>query len=341
MSYYDSNCAKLVKEYTQSVSISFKGHKNCVTSCSYSPCGKYVMSGSNDSTVKIWSVEDEECVKTIQLPNMITSCSYSPCGQYAAITYCNKDDTFMMVSINTGKTVKEFIGHQDTVASCAFTPCGKKMVTSSYDHTVKIWDVDTCKCLITITTPNSRSNVISTNGVYIAWTGKVWDIENGKCVGYLNGDHITSYTFTPCGKSVIYGDGKGCLMMFNIKTNKVTKIGKHDGLITSCSVSSCGKYLAASSINSRVIVWHIDKKTWLKVIKNYESIVNQCSFSPCGRFIVSCSVDGLIKIHNIYFINEMNDQIDEILLTHKIENPSLPHDKAFEKMVRSWFVDCV
>ncbi len=31
----------------------------------YSPCGKYIISGSDDKNIKIWEVESGECLRTL------------------------------------------------------------------------------------------------------------------------------------------------------------------------------------------------------------------------------------------------------------------------------------
>ena len=41
-------------------------------------------------------------------------------------------------------------GHSDSVRACAITPDGRRIVSASYDHTLKIWDVATGVCEVTI-----------------------------------------------------------------------------------------------------------------------------------------------------------------------------------------------
>ena len=61
------------------------GHSDSVTSVSFSPDGQWIASGSEDKTVKVWSVESGECVTTLQghLAD-VTSVSFSPDGQWIA-----------------------------------------------------------------------------------------------------------------------------------------------------------------------------------------------------------------------------------------------------------------
>ena len=47
-------------------------------------------------------------------------------------------------------------GHAGVVTSVAFSSQGKQLASSSYDQTVKIWDMDTGKCLDTLEKHTNR-----------------------------------------------------------------------------------------------------------------------------------------------------------------------------------------
>ena len=58
-----------------------EGHNYRVNSVAYSPDGRYIVSGSNDRTIKIW--DGEKCIKTLEGHNYsVNSVAYSPDGRY-------------------------------------------------------------------------------------------------------------------------------------------------------------------------------------------------------------------------------------------------------------------
>jgi len=49
--------------------------------------------------------------------------------------------------VGTGRELRTLAGHKDQVTSVAFTPDGKTLASGSYDHTIRLWKVETGECL--------------------------------------------------------------------------------------------------------------------------------------------------------------------------------------------------
>jgi WD40 repeat protein len=63
----------------------FIGHSSSVFSIAFSPDGKYLASGSGGNTVKLWSVESQKEVTTLEgYDNTVYSVVFSPDGKYLA-----------------------------------------------------------------------------------------------------------------------------------------------------------------------------------------------------------------------------------------------------------------
>jgi WD40 repeat protein len=62
-----------------------QGHSSFVLSIAFSPDGKYLASGSQDNTVKLWSLESQLEVTTLQgHGHFVRSVTFSPDGKYLA-----------------------------------------------------------------------------------------------------------------------------------------------------------------------------------------------------------------------------------------------------------------
>jgi WD40 repeat protein len=59
-----------------------EGHDNWVTSVSFSPDGKTLVSGSYDNTIKLWNVETGKEIRTLKgHDNSVNSVNFSPDGK--------------------------------------------------------------------------------------------------------------------------------------------------------------------------------------------------------------------------------------------------------------------
>ncbi|KAJ6564303.1 WD40-repeat-containing domain protein, partial [Mycena capillaripes] len=107
-------------------------------------------------------------------------------------------------------------GHTNWVTSVAFSPDGKRIVSGSYDHTVRIWDAETGAALrepleghtnsVTSVAFSPDGNRI-VSGSYDA-TVRIWDAETGAALREpLEGhtDWVTSVAFSPDGKRIVSG----------------------------------------------------------------------------------------------------------------------------------------
>ncbi len=45
-------------------------------------------------------------------------------------------------AFGAGQAIKELRGHRAAVYAVAFRPDGERMASASFDHTIKVWDVD-------------------------------------------------------------------------------------------------------------------------------------------------------------------------------------------------------
>ena len=50
-----------------------------------------------------------------------------------------------------GQAIQELRGHRAAVYAVAFRPDGERMATASFDHTIKVWDVESGRAVRTFT----------------------------------------------------------------------------------------------------------------------------------------------------------------------------------------------
>jgi len=83
-----------------------EGHTGWVRSVAFSPCGKYVVSGSYDKSVFIWDVQNGTVIKKLEgHTGWVRSVAFSPCGKY--VVSGSYDKCVLVWDVDSGEVVEQ------------------------------------------------------------------------------------------------------------------------------------------------------------------------------------------------------------------------------------------
>ncbi|KAI7817892.1 WD40-repeat-containing domain protein [Gamsiella multidivaricata] len=120
-----------------------------VSSCAYSPDGKFCAVGLNDGTISAYHTSTWAKAHILRgHTGSVMSAVYSPCGQQIASG--GWDNTVRLWDAQTGAPSPILSGHTFIVWSVVYSPSGQQIASGSRDNTVRLWDVSSGQCLAVV-----------------------------------------------------------------------------------------------------------------------------------------------------------------------------------------------
>ncbi|CAI2175727.1 16116_t:CDS:10 [Funneliformis geosporum] len=127
----------------------------------------HLVSGSRDKTVRIWNVEEEKLTRTITMPGpsphltdqqkirLFMSTVWFP-GKNWLVSASYMGDVYLWDLDTFPARFQKFSIHNRPIFTMQFFPCGTKMITTSMDRQIIIWDIIERKPII-IAITNSQT----------------------------------------------------------------------------------------------------------------------------------------------------------------------------------------
>ena len=297
----------------------FARHTDRVNSVAFSPDGKILASGSNDTSVILWDVATGNSIdqpligltSPLDQPYWVRSVAFSPDGKILA---SGGYPDIILWDIATHKLIGQLLTeHTNWVESVAFSPDGKILASGSDDGNIILTDVSTGEPVgqpLIGHTDWVMSVAFSPDGNTLAsgsHDGSVilWEISSGKPLDQSptwRPFKINSVAFSPDGKTLASAYNDNTIILWDVSSGD--PIGQpligHTHEVNSIAFSPDGKNLISGSWDSTVILWDLaTHKPIGQPLVGHTNWVWSVAFSPNGKTIASSSWDNTIILWDV------------------------------------------
>jgi WD40 repeat protein len=287
------------------VARTLKGHEDWIGAIALSSDDKLLLSGSLDTTMRLWDMERSETVRTFRGHGREVSCvAFFLDG--SRVLSGSTDKTLRVWNRATGESVAVMKGHNHDVTGCAVVPDGGTAVSSSLDGTLRLWSTKNADQIRQI--PVSEGVVyctaLSPDGRLAFSAGqdrtlRLWSTASGKAVRELKGHNaiLRAVAVSPSSPHALTGGEDGSVCLWKIDTGEtVHRMEGHEGAVLCAVFMPGGTHGVTGGEDGTLRFWDLGQGKAAGVLKAHEGPVRGVAVTSKGRNVISCSHDNLIRV---------------------------------------------
>ncbi|WP_435008522.1 protein kinase domain-containing protein [Tundrisphaera lichenicola] len=196
--------------------------------------------------------------------------------------------------------------HVAGLTSASFSPDGSKLVTSSWDSSVRVWDAREGVELGVVLWHRApvQSATFSPDGLQIVSAGddkvaRVWDARSGEQRATLEGhtQAVLSASFSGDGTRVVTASADKSARIWDARTGKpLMTLGPIGHRVNWASFSPDGTRVVTAGADKMARIWDAHSGLQLLELKGHKDALRSASFSGDGTRVLTASVDKTARV---------------------------------------------
>ncbi|QIP13191.1 hypothetical protein G8759_11425 [Spirosoma aureum] len=299
----------------------FEGHRDNVRAVAIKPGGNFIASSSDDGTVRVWRLDNDQPV-TIFTPTRRTT------GGFRSVAFSH-DGKQLFAGNTDGRLHVWDMAQPKKGMYYSTTPSpifdllpykdGSQLVSVSTSGNVRIWKI----------TPRGLDSLAHISTGYKLYAAQlspdgshlICGSDNGRLIAInladrtkepvvtsrpeFRGNRVSALAFSNDGKSLVTGSLSGDVILWNFSNNRINSLvsflpGAHAASVTGALISPNGEFILTSSLDGSVHIWtHADIRQAPIVISDYRTWIMNITLSADGNTLFYYGADQTIRSMSI------------------------------------------
>jgi len=235
----------------------FSAHKGYIRSVAVSNDAKWMASGSDDNTIKIWELDTGKRQTTLEgHPTGVLSVAITPDG--SRVLSGSFDKSVRVWDTASGRELAKLGGHTAAARSVVALSDNARALSGGFDKTLRLWDLASRSCLRVI-----------------------------RC-GTDDGDEIGHCTVNSAGNHALSGHRNGQIRIWSLESGEcLATLKGHSELVRSIQITLDGQYAVSASKDRTVKVWDVEAERCIGTLEGHETNVLCAAISPDNSLVAS------------------------------------------------------
>jgi len=249
---------------------SLQGHSAVVTCVILHPIYTHVVSGGEDSMIKVNILE-------INSRYLVPTISFASTAIISKLILVK----FQIWDHESGEYMKTLKGHTRTVHALAFTSTGSHLASASADLTIKVWDYTSQTCIRTL---RGHEHVVSAIRFLSTWNRETERPSNGLIRGETNVSS-SGLDINTTGSSFLISSSRDCTVKFWALESWYCEhtVSDHSDWVRCLTTRYDGGVLATAGSDKNIFIYSITldairKTKRVATLQGHEHVIESLSF---------------------------------------------------------------
>lgn len=288
----------------------YSGHTKGVTSVAFSSDGTTFVSGSEDTTLRVWDMTTGQCLHVLRgHTDIVTSARFSRDGRRLVST--SWDETVRLWDPLAGiekKTIGESTRSADKkfTLSVVFTVGDRQLLIADSGSQLVLFDPTAEQEVNRLRGHTGAVNcvAISTDGRLAASassdrTVRTWNLDTGTPRHRLEGHSnvVNSVVISRDGQRVLSGSSDRTVRLWDANTGQgISKFEGHSDAVLAVAILPHGTQALSASADKTIRLWNVKRGVELHRFEGHTGEVTSIAVSADGKRVLSGSADKTVRI---------------------------------------------